>query len=115
LNLVAGDVVVTGGTPGTFTALDGDTYTLTVTPVGSGTITAVVGAGTATDLAGNGNVTASASVIVPLPPALYAVGAGLGSVVLVYDARTGARVRGVPRVRRRGHRRQRRHHRRRSR
>jgi hypothetical protein len=92
-NFVAGDVVVTGGTPGTFTALDGDTYTLTVTPVGPGTITAVVGAGTATDLAGNGNVASSASVTVPLP-SLYAVGAGLGSVVLVFDARTGALVRG---------------------
>src|SRR5207253_2242550 len=58
----AADVSVTNGTKGTFTAVDGDTYTLDVTPTSDGTVTASVGANAAQDAGGNGNTAASASV-----------------------------------------------------
>lgn len=58
----AGDIGVTNGTPGTFTAVDGDTYTLQVVPAGTGLVTVAVGADVAQDAAMNGNTAASASV-----------------------------------------------------
>jgi hypothetical protein len=90
-NFDAGDVVVTGGMAGTFTPVDGDTYTLTVMPAGAANVIVSVAANAALDLAGNGNLAASASVTVPLPPpsepGFYAVGAGPGSsLVAVYSA-----------------------------
>ncbi|MFI0845977.1 Ig-like domain-containing protein [Mesorhizobium sp. IMUNJ 23232] len=59
----ATDVVV-NGTKGTFTAVDGDTYTLVVTPAAgfTGNITVDVGAGAANDTAGNPSVAASQSI-----------------------------------------------------
>ncbi|MDB5388337.1 MAG: hemagglutinin/hemolysin-related protein, partial [Planctomycetaceae bacterium] len=59
----AGDVTLTNGTAGTFTAVDGDTYTLLVTPIADGPVTASVAANAAQDSLSNGNVGASASVI----------------------------------------------------
>lgn len=58
----ASDVALTNATPGTFTAVDGDTYTLVVTPVTDGAVTASVEADAAADLAGNINPAASASI-----------------------------------------------------
>ncbi len=59
----AGDVSLTNGTAGLFTAVDGDTFTLIVTPVANGTVTASVAANVALDAVTNGNLAASASVI----------------------------------------------------
>ncbi len=58
----ASDVTVTNGTKGTFTAVDGDTYALEVTPTEEGTVTASVGADAAQDVGANGNALASASI-----------------------------------------------------
>ncbi|WP_336950533.1 Ig-like domain-containing protein, partial [Sphingobium aromaticivastans] len=52
----AGDITVSGGTAGTFTAINGQSYTLSVTPdanVQAGTITVSVANGVALDNAGN--------------------------------------------------------------
>ncbi|MCU1376745.1 MAG: hypothetical protein JWO68_4031, partial [Actinomycetia bacterium] len=59
----AGDIVVSNGTKGAFTAIDGDTYTLVVTPAAGleGNMTVAVAANVATDAANNGNVAASDS------------------------------------------------------
>ena len=59
---VTGDVTVTNGSKGTFTAVDGDTYTLVVTPTTDGAVTVDVASGVATDAASNGNSSASATV-----------------------------------------------------
>lgn len=56
------DIVLTNGTKGTFTALDGDTYTLLVMPSGDGPVTASVAANHAQDAAGNPNAPASGSI-----------------------------------------------------
>ena len=58
----ANDITLTNGTKGTFMAVDGDTYTLVVTPAADGLVTASVAADAAADLAGNVNPSASASV-----------------------------------------------------
>ncbi|MDB5336932.1 MAG: cadherin domain protein [Planctomycetaceae bacterium] len=60
----ANDVTLTNGTKGAFTAVDGETYTLLVTPVADGTVSASVDADAAADLAGNINPAASASVTI---------------------------------------------------
>nr|MEC6698099.1 Ig-like domain-containing protein [Sphingobium sp. SJ10-10] len=60
----ADDISVTGGTAGTFTAINGHSYTLSVMPNAdsqSGTIAVSVADGAATDLAGNAVTGASAS------------------------------------------------------
>ncbi|MDB5337539.1 MAG: hemagglutinin/hemolysin-related protein, partial [Planctomycetaceae bacterium] len=56
------DILVTNGTKGTFTAVDGDTYTLAVTPVADGIVSLGVNSNAAVDLASNGNTAASASI-----------------------------------------------------
>ena len=60
----AGDVVVAGGTPGTFTATSSTVYTLAVTPDADSTadITVDVAAGVAIDEAGNENIIATQAV-----------------------------------------------------
>ena len=58
----ANDVTVTNGTKGTFSAVDGDTYTLVVTPTADGAVTASVGANAAQDAATNGNTSGSGSI-----------------------------------------------------
>ena len=60
----AADIAVVNGTKGTFTPVDGDTYTLVVTPNAGfeGNLTVNVPAGVATDLAGNPNTAAPQSV-----------------------------------------------------
>ena len=58
----ASDVSVTNGTAGTFSAVDGDTYTLLVTPTANGTVTASVTANVAQDAATNGSTAGSGSV-----------------------------------------------------
>ena len=57
----ATDITVTNGTKGDFTAVDGDTYTLVVTPTSDGLVTASVGANAAQDGGSNGNAAASGS------------------------------------------------------
>ncbi|QGJ71543.1 Hypothetical protein PBC10988_32500 [Planctomycetales bacterium 10988] len=56
------DVSVTNGTKGTFTAVDGDTYSLEVTAVADGDVIVTAEAGGATDAASNGNQIGSATV-----------------------------------------------------
>ena len=60
----AADITVVNGTPGTFTAVDGDTYTLVVTPMADlqGILTVGVAAGVAFDAAVNPNTAAALSV-----------------------------------------------------
>ncbi|MDB5391826.1 MAG: hypothetical protein JWM11_7472, partial [Planctomycetaceae bacterium] len=57
-----GDISLTNGQAGTFTAIDGDTYTLAVTPILDGTVAVNVAANAARDPATNGNTAASVSV-----------------------------------------------------
>src|SRR6185503_2832633 len=61
---VAADINVVGGTQGAFTAVDGDTYTLVVTPTAGfeGNLTVDVEAGAALDVAGNPSTPAIQSV-----------------------------------------------------
>ncbi|MDH4286847.1 MAG: Ig-like domain-containing protein, partial [Gallionella sp.] len=70
----AGDIVVTGGTKGVFTAVSGTVYTLVVTPAPGfeGNITVDVAAGVATDAGGNGNTAAmqSTQMVDTLAPTL---------------------------------------------
>ena len=60
----AADITVVNGTKGTFTAVDGDTYTLVVLPAAGiqGNLTVDVAAGVAFDLANNPNTAAVQSV-----------------------------------------------------
>ncbi|MBX2825867.1 MAG: choice-of-anchor L domain-containing protein, partial [Gammaproteobacteria bacterium] len=71
-NFVAADVVLTNATAGTFTAVDGQTYTLDVTPDGAGNITIEVPEGVAEDIAANGNSVATPAVTIydATPPAV---------------------------------------------
>ncbi len=61
-NFTVDDVTLTNGTKGTFTAVDGDTYTLVVTPNSDGVVSASVSTDAAADAAGNGNASANASI-----------------------------------------------------
>ena len=60
----AADITVVNGTKGTFTAVDGDTYTLVVTPTAGfqGILAVGVGAGVAFDAAVTPNTAAALSV-----------------------------------------------------
>jgi len=53
------DVEVTGGTAADFAAVDATTFTVTVTPLGDGTVGVAVPAGAAEDLAGNSSLAAT--------------------------------------------------------
>ena len=64
----ASDVSVTNGTKGNLTAIDGDTYSLIVTPITDGTVSVSVSANAAQDAASNGSTSASASIIVDRTP-----------------------------------------------
>ncbi len=55
---VVGDLTVAGATPGSFSG-SGTTYTVNLTPSGSGTVTLDIAASVATDAAGNGNAVAT--------------------------------------------------------
>jgi hypothetical protein len=59
---VTGNVNLTNRSAGTFTPVDGDTFTLEVTPTSPGTVTVSVAAGVTQDTAGNDNTSDSASV-----------------------------------------------------
>ena len=59
---VKSDVLVTGGSAGTFAAVDGDTYTLVVTPTADGTVGVSVATNAARDVATNGSTAASGAV-----------------------------------------------------
>ncbi len=63
-DFTSADVTVAGGTKGTFTAVDGDTYTLVVTPTASfeGDLTVDVAASAAVDGVGNSSTAAPQSV-----------------------------------------------------
>jgi hypothetical protein len=52
---VQGDITVTNGTIASFTAVDGSTYNITVTPSGDLPVSVSVAAGRANDIAGNAN------------------------------------------------------------
>jgi outer membrane protein OmpA-like peptidoglycan-associated protein len=56
---VAGDITTGNATVSDFTAVDGDTYTATITPDSDGAFTLDVGAGVAADAAGNDNTAAT--------------------------------------------------------
>ena len=58
-DFVLGDITVGNGTAGSFTAVDGNTYTAQITPTAEGTVTIDVGSSVATDDAGNNNTAAS--------------------------------------------------------
>ena len=58
------DIVVSNAATSDFTAVDADTYTVTITPDGSGDISIDVPAGAAIDVAGNNNTAAAQAVVV---------------------------------------------------
>lgn len=59
---VVGDIAVSNASLSAFTAIDGDTYTVQVTPTAEGSFTLDVGSSVATDGAGNGNTAAAQAV-----------------------------------------------------
>ena len=61
-NFDAADIAITNGNKGTFTAIDGDTYTLEVLPTADGTVSINVCANVTNDAAANGNLAASAAI-----------------------------------------------------
>ena len=73
----ATDVTLTNATLGSITAVDGNTYTATVTPDGNGDVTLGVIANGASDNAGNGNTAATDVTVVydVTPPAVSVLGA----------------------------------------
>ncbi|QGJ69927.1 Hypothetical protein PBC10988_16160 [Planctomycetales bacterium 10988] len=62
VSFVSDDITVTNGTKGTFSTVDGNTYTLLVTAAAEGFVTVSVSGGVAQDAVGNDNVGDSASV-----------------------------------------------------
>ena len=54
-----GDITVANGSASNFSAVDGNTYTATITPSNPGTVTIDVASGVASDAAGNNNTVAS--------------------------------------------------------
>lgn len=58
-----GDITLGNATASNFVAVDGDTYTATITPTGAGDITIDVAAGVAQDAANNGNTAATQVVV----------------------------------------------------
>lgn len=85
VGFVPGDVSITNGVGGSLTAVDGDTFTLEVTPSGNGTVTVSVGMDAARDAAGNGSLPASAMVTFestdPQPANVTLPGAGAYEVL----------------------------------
>ncbi len=83
---VIGDITVTNGTKGSFSAVDGDTYTFNIT-FPSGTVTADIAGAVATDTAGNSNTAASQFSIVydNTAPALSTAAVNGTSLTLTYD------------------------------
>ncbi|MFT5327568.1 MAG: Ca2+-binding RTX toxin-like protein [Planctomycetaceae bacterium] len=79
---VAGDVSLTNGSAGTFTPVDGDTFTQEVTPTSTGAVTVNVAAAVAQDAAGNSNVSGSASVTSPAAGEVALPGGGTYEVLL---------------------------------
>jgi hypothetical protein len=59
LNFVSGDVSVANGSVTGFSAIDGNTYEVTITPSGAGEVTIEVAAAVANDAAGNDNTAAT--------------------------------------------------------
>jgi hypothetical protein len=55
----SGDVTVGNGAIGSFTAVNGTTYTFSITPSAQGAVTVDIAAGVALDTAGNGNIVAA--------------------------------------------------------
>ncbi|UII30120.1 putative Ig domain-containing protein [Fulvivirga ulvae] len=69
------DIVVTNGSISNFVALDGNTYTIDITPNGAGNITINVNSGVAQDIAGNDNIAATMVTTVYDYEAVYTVNA----------------------------------------
>ncbi|PCI03975.1 MAG: hypothetical protein COB78_06395 [Hyphomicrobiales bacterium] len=57
------DIAVGNGVASNFVAVDGDTYTATITPTNTGHLTVTIAAGAAQDAAGLGNIAASATAV----------------------------------------------------
>ena len=72
----AADIVVTNADKSNFASVDGDTYTIDLTPSADGVITLNIAANVCTDLAGNGNTIASEFSIISdrTKPILTSVG-----------------------------------------
>jgi Ca2+-binding RTX toxin-like protein len=76
------DITLTNATAGTFTAVDSDTFTLVVTPIKSGTVTAAMDSGVTQDAARNNNSAGSASIL-SLGPASLTLSSGSEYEVLI--------------------------------
>lgn len=63
VGFAAGDITIGNGSVTGFTAVDGDTYSVTITPGGGGDITIDVAAGVANDVSGNPNEAAKQVVV----------------------------------------------------
>ncbi|MHC4880431.1 MAG: Ig-like domain-containing protein, partial [Planctomycetota bacterium] len=82
----SGDVSLTNGSAGTLTAVDGDTFTLEVTPTADGTVMVSADTGAAQDTAGNDSGASSAAVTFaaipdPVPADVTLPGAGAYEVL----------------------------------
>lgn len=67
-DFTAADVVVTNGAIGIITAVDGHTYTFSITPTADGPVTVQLAAGVVHDAAGNGNPVANFTINADVPP-----------------------------------------------
>ncbi|MEI7687049.1 MAG: Ig-like domain-containing protein, partial [Planctomycetota bacterium] len=67
-DFTAADLVVTNGAIGIITAVDGHTYTFSITPTADGPVTVQLAAGVVHDAAGNGNPVANFTINADVPP-----------------------------------------------
>ncbi|HCC07471.1 MAG TPA: hypothetical protein DEP72_04865 [Clostridiales bacterium] len=79
------DITVTNGTKGTFTAVDGNTYTLVVTNSGACTQTVTVEAGVCIDVATNPNTSGSKVIIIVNVPMTKIQDMAAGSRIIFSD------------------------------
>ena len=86
IGFVVGDVGVTNGVKGTFTEVDGNTYTLVVTNSGACTQAVVVGNGVCIDVDGNGNAGGSKTVTITASFAANSPRFAPGLIPLIFDA-----------------------------
>jgi hypothetical protein len=78
---VVGDITVGNGSAANFVAVDGDTYTVEITPTVSGAVTVDIGGSVAQDAAGNNNTAAAQfSIVYSNPPPSVIVSSATDSV-----------------------------------
>ncbi|NKI27094.1 hypothetical protein HCG49_11015 [Arenibacter sp. 6A1] len=86
LGFELGDVIIGNGTSSNFMVVDGNTYTLDISPTGAGDITVDVPANVAQDVAGNNN-TAASQAITSFDDALHYTSENANLITIDWQAR----------------------------